>query len=68
MEYNIKTLSMEYCKSLENKTFEVKSPKVPIINTLAYNDLEYLSAIYKVIDDYKNIDDFTKYEKFLKGE
>jgi len=55
---------LEYLQSFS----EVRKPEMPIFNTSAYTDNEYLNSIDELMYDFENIDDFQITLKHLKGE
>lgn len=59
-------LVYEYIKYLAEME-GVNKPTMPIIDTSAYSDNEYLLAIGELMNDYANIDDLSISLEFLRG-
>ena len=68
MKQNVNKLAQAYADNISTRSKTLKIKKTTNYNFDAYNDIEYLDAIFDLNQAFDKVDDIEVSEKFLKGE
>ena len=68
MKYNVNKLAQAYADNISTRSKTLKIKKTTNYDFDAYNDIEYLDAIFDLNQAFDKVDDIEVSEKFLKGE